>query len=193
MDQKRGIGKNNKLLFQITDDMKRFRQLTTDRPVIMGRKTFESIGRPLPDRTNIIVTHNASFARGPLAKLKEIIVAHSLEDAMRIAKESVNRHSGKRSDSVGERIQNRPVLSQSNGFWTSQNDDKKQEEIFIIGGGQIYAQSLPLADKLYLTLVEGEYGADTFFPEYENQGFHVIREEKRESEGYRYTFIDLER
>lgn len=151
IDEKRGLGKNNDLLFRIPEDLQRFRQLTAGKPVIMGRKTFESIGRVLPNRTNIIITRDKNF------KAEGTIVVHSLEEAL-------------------QQAQSKP----------------SNEEIFIIGGGQIFAQALPLVQKLYLTLVEGDYGADTFFPDY-SEFKKVVFEEFRESGGYRYRFLELER
>lgn len=155
VDEKLGLGKDNKLLWNIPEDLKRFKEITNGHPIIMGRKTFESIGRILPNRTNIIVTRNLSFsfARSDLAKL-----AGSLEEAIKIAKNAPGN-----------------------------------DEIFVIGGGQIFKQALMLADKLYLTIVNGNYDADTFFPEYEYLFTNKISEEKGESNGYKYKFVDLEK
>lgn len=150
MDEKRGIGKNNQLLFKISEDLKRFKELTTGHPVIMGRKTYESIGRLLPNRTNIIITHNSSFI------IQGALIAGSLEEGIELSKKSGGR-----------------------------------KEIFIIGGGQIFAQAIGIADKLYLTLVNGEYDADTFFPDF--SAFKVVKREDRESEGYKYKFLELTR
>ena len=158
MDEKRGIGKNNQLLFKISKDLLRFKQLTTGHPVIMGRKTYESIGRALPKRTNIIVTRKKAAAKNGVE------IVHSLEEAIETATE---------------------ILKQV------QDDNKK--EVFVIGGGQIFAQAIGMADKLYLTIVQGDYDADTFFPEYENKGFKIVKEEKREENGYKFRFVDLER
>jgi dihydrofolate reductase len=146
------IGKDNRLLFHISDDLRRFKKLTSGHPVIMGRKTFESIGRPLPSRTNIVVTRDRPY------KAAGCIVSHSLEDAIEIAKK------------------NPPAGG----------------EIFIIGGGQIYSQAIKIADKLYLTLVEGEYEADTFFPDY-SQFKKVVFKQSGENRVYKYKFLELER
>ena len=148
--QNRAIGKNNKLLWDIPQDLQRFKRITSGHPVIMGQNTFESLGRPLPNRTNIVLTFDKSF------QAPGCIVVYSFEEATKIASE------------------------------------KDKEEIFFIGGGQIYAQAIKLADKLYLTLVEGEYDADTFFPDYSDFKKTVF-EEKRESAGYKYKFLELER
>lgn len=148
--ENRAIGKNNKLLWHISEDLKRFKEITSGHPVIMGQKTFESLGKPLPGRTNIVLTYDKSY------QAPGCIVAYSLEEAIKIASK------------------------------------KEKREIFFIGGGQIYAQAIKLADKLYLTLVEGEYDADTFFPGY-SEFKKVVFEEKHESDGYKYKFLELER
>ena len=150
LDQAKGIGCDNKLLWHIPEDLARFRKLTSGHVVIMGRKTHESIGRPLPNRTNIVVTSNKNL------KLVGCIVANSLEDALGIARQ------------------------------------KEKEEIFIIGGGKIYEQTLPLADKLYLTVVEGNFGADTFFPPYEGFG-RIVSQRDSSSGEYRFKFLEIER
>lgn len=115
------IGKDNQLLWRLPDDLKRFKQLTLGHPMIMGRKTFESIGKPLPGRTSIVVTRNADFA------VEGVIVAHSLEDALLLAAE------------------------------------KDDEEIFIVGGGELYRQSQEIATRLYLTKVHTTIEGDTYF------------------------------
>ena len=146
--QNRELGKDNKLLFHIPKDLKRFKKITFGHPVIMGRKTFESLGKPLPKRTNIIITRNRNY------KAKGCIICHSLINAIEIAQK------------------------------------KSKNEVFIIGGGQIYKQAIKLADKLYLTIVKGEFEADTYFPDY-SQFKKVIKEEKKESKGYKYMFLEL--
>lgn len=151
MDEKRGIGKNNNLLFKIPEDFKRMRSLTDGHPLVMGRKTHESIGRVLPNRTNIIVT------RDPDYKVEGAVVVHSLEEAFAVAQKSPGA-----------------------------------DEIFIFGGGQIFQKVLPKVDRLYLTIVEGDYGADTFFPDY-SEFKKVVFEQAGEWDGYKYTFLDLER
>ena len=145
------IGDKNALLWNIKEDMRRFRTTTTGHPVIMGRKTYESIGRPLPKRTNVVITRGDTAFEG-------CEMAHSLEEA--IAKFPAD------------------------------------EEVFIIGGAQIYAQALPLADKLYLTVVHRNYAGDTSFPEIDYSEWRELsREEFARGEDYdgRFTFIDLER
>lgn len=145
------IGDKNALLWNIKEDMRRFRTTTTGHPVIMGRKTYESIGRPLPKRTNVVVTRGDSEFEGCL-------VAHSIEEAVKMF--------------------------------------SPDEEVFIIGGAQIYKQALPLADKLYLTVVHRSYEGDTSFPEIDySEWRELAREEFERGEEYEnaFTFVDLVR
>ncbi|MDO8460921.1 MAG: dihydrofolate reductase [bacterium] len=170
MDEKRGIGKNNDLLFRIPEDFKRMKALTIGHPIIMGRKTFESIGRPLPNRTNIIITRDTSY------KKEGTIVVHSLEDAIEKARNVILSEAKDLDSSPAKRGQN----------------DKREKEIFIFGGGQIFAEALPLVDKLYLTIVEGDFNADTFFPDY-SEFKNIVFEQKGESGDYKYKFLELEK
>lgn len=152
LSENNALGKDNKLIFKIPEDLKRFKEITSGHPIIMGRKTYESIGYPLPNRTNIIVTRDKSY------KAEGCEVVHSLNEAIEVAK------------------RNPPVGG----------------EIFVIGGGQIYKEAIGIADKLYLTIVEGKYDADTFFPDYSDFK-KVIHSESHESAGYKYKFLDLEK
>lgn len=146
----RELGRGNELIFQIPEDMKHFRETTQGHTVIMGRKTYESIGRPLPNRTNIVVSRDESY-EVPAGVLK----ATSIEEAIELAKKHENN------------------------------------EIFVIGGAQIYSLAMPYADKLYLTLVNAEVkDADAFFPEY-SEFKKVLFERKSRDKNYSYTFIDL--
>lgn len=147
----RGLGKDNQLLFHIPGDLPRFKNLTTGHPVIMGRKTFESIGRLLPNRTNIIITRSSEYA------VNGAIMVSSVADAIEAAKKS-----------------------------------EGSEEIFIIGGGQIFQEALPITDRLYLTVVDTEVPADTFFPDYSHFGKVIAKEERTDWE-YPYAYITLER
>ncbi|HNH20778.1 MAG TPA: dihydrofolate reductase [Ferruginibacter sp.] len=116
------IGKNNQLLWHLPNDLKFFKNTTWGMPVIMGRKTFESVNKPLPGRFNIVIT------RQPGWKVEGVVVASDLNDALRKAEKT------------------------------------NCNEIFIIGGGEIYNQAFPLAGKIYLTRVHAELEGDTFFP-----------------------------
>jgi len=145
------IGKDNTLMWRLPDDLKRFKKLTTGHPIIMGRKTHQSIGRPLPDRTNIVVTRDRNL------EIPGCTMAHSMVEAIEKAKEI------------------------------------DQEEIFIIGGAEIYKKALSIADKLYVTKVDIDLDGDAFFPEYSNVFSKKISEEKKEFEGQKYSFLVLEK
>lgn len=148
----REIGCNNKLLWHIPEDLKRFKQITTGHPIVMGRLTYESIGKPLPNRTNIVIARKEENFSSP-----GIEVANSIEDALELAKKSPGG-----------------------------------EEIFICGGGSIYKQTIGLADKLYLTVVDDEPEADTYFPDYSD--FKNIKsEEGHETDEIKYTNYILTR
>ncbi len=124
------IGSNNSLLWHITEDLRYFRQTTSGHAVVMGRKTYDSIGRPLPNRHNVVITRQDIEIEG-------CSVVHSLEQALELL--------------------------------------AAEEEIFIIGGGEIYSAALPLADKLYLTRVQWPYEGDTKFPTWDEAEWDLIR------------------
>lgn len=151
----RALGKDNKLLWHLPEDLKYFKQTTLSHAVIMGRKTYESIGKPLPSRTNIVVT------RTPTYKAEGCKVVESLDNALAYARALTNPGSN---------------------------------EIFIIGGADIYTQAFPHADRLYLTLIDdpGD-GADVFFPEYEKEFTKVIAEEKGVSGTIPFRRVILDR
>lgn len=149
ISKNRAIGKDNALLWRLSSDLKRFRELTTGSSVVMGRKTYESIGRPLPNRRNMIVTRDSAYS----AEGCECF--GSLESAL----EACGR------------------------------------DCYVIGGGEIYSQAMPVADRLHITLVRGEFEADAFFPEIGKEWAKVSRQdfEKDDKNEYDYSFIDYER
>jgi len=122
VDQAGGIGKDSRLPWHLSQDLRRFKQLTLGHHIIMGRKTYESIGRPLPGRQSIVITRNPEYQE------KSIIIAPSISTALQIA------------------------------------TDNGEDEVFVIGGGEIYEQILPFADRIYLTEVNSISDCDTFFP-----------------------------
>lgn len=144
------IGRDNQLLWHISEDLKFFKRTTLGSPVIMGRKTFESIGRPLPKRVNIVVSRG--FNTG-----EEVAVAASLEEAFKVA------------------------------------EDTNLEKCFVIGGGQIYSQALPLVDSLIVTHVHTVIeDADTFFPEIDPVIWQVSERSELltdEESGYTFEFV----
>lgn len=151
ISENRVIGKEGKIPWHLSDDFRRFKERTMGHVIIMGRKTHESIGRPLPGRTNIIITRDTA------REFPGCIVAMSLEEALSKAREI------------------------------------EPEEVFICGGGQIYAEALPLADRLYLTVVHAIIDGDAFFPEYAEQFGKTVESEAFEETGYRLSYLTLER
>jgi dihydrofolate reductase len=127
------LGKNNQLLWHLPDDFKRFKTLTSGHYIIMGRKTFESFPKPLPNRTHIIITRNKDYCP------EGCIVVNSLQEALAIC--------------------------------------PKENENYIIGGGEIYKQSIDFADKIDITRVHHEFEADTFFPDLDLNFWQLESEE----------------
>lgn len=139
------LGKDNQLLWHLPDDFKRFKQVTTGHYIIMGRKTFESFPKPLPNRTHVIITRQKDYHPDGC------IVVDSIQKALEIS--------------------------------------PKNEDIFIIGGGEIYNLSMPLADKIDLTKVHATFDADTFFPEIDPQQWRLESEEFHpEDDRHQYDF-----
>jgi len=144
------IGINNTLPWHLPDDLKRFRALTTGHHIIMGRKTYESLGRLLPGRTTVIVTRNKNY------RLEGALIAHSLEGAVALCK----------------------------------NDD----EVFLIGGAELYQDGLKLADKLYITEVDLTVDGDAFFPEFDlNLWQETSREAHTSAQGLSFSYITYTR
>jgi dihydrofolate reductase len=149
ISKNRIIGNNNQLIWKLSSDLKRFKELTNGNPVVMGRKTYESIGRPLPNRRNIIITRNSEY------EVEGCEIVSSLEEAL--------------------------LLTNNN--------------CFIIGGGEIYKQSLNIADKIYLTLVDKDFEGDTSFPELGKEWAKINQDdfEADEKNEYNYSFIEYDR
>ncbi len=146
------IGKDNGLVWHMPADLKRFKSKTLGHYIIMGRKTLESMDKPLPGRTTIVVTRNQDYhAEG-------CIVVHDVQDAFRLA------------------------------------EANKQEEVFILGGAEIYKLTMDLVDKIYLTEIKASFEGDTFFPEINSQKWKEILREEHEADQknpYPYAFVDL--
>lgn len=153
MGEKNEIGADNQLLWHLPKDLKHFKDLTTGHPIIMGRKTYESIGKALPNRTNIVISRKKNwFEEG-------ILIVGSIKEAVKFAK-------------------------------------KIDEDIFIIGGGNIYEQTMEIADKLEVTLVKAELKADTFFPKIDKKIWKLSEEvfhEKDEKNQYDFSFQTYEK
>ena len=146
MSKNRVIGDSNSLIWHLPADLKRFKELTTGNPIVMGRKTYESIGRPLPNRRNIIITRDVKY------DVEGCEVVNSLEEALMIC----------------------------------------NNNCFIIGGGEIYKQSMSIADQIYLTLVHEDFEGDTEFPEIGSEWKMVTSQdfEPDEKNKHKYSFIE---
>ena len=150
MANNRVIGKDNDMPWHLPADLQHFRKVTTGKPIIMGRKTYESIGRPLPKRHNIIISRNSDY------KVEGCDVVGSLDEAVKLAGDV--------------------------------------EEIFIIGGGFLYNQTIDSADKLYLTFIDLEVDGDTFFPVFEHLNTKKIASEQHQKDDnnpYDYVFTEF--
>ncbi len=148
----RVIGKDKQLPWNLPADLKHFKDLTLGKPVIMGQRTLESIGKPLPGRTNIVLSLDENFAPAGC------IIVHSIEEALKAAGDS--------------------------------------EEVMIAGGASVYGQFLPLAHKMYLTLIEADFEGDAYFPEFNWSDWREtdrIENQTDKENSYKYTFITLER
>lgn len=149
----RALGKDNQLLWHLSEDLKFFKRTTQNHPIIMGRKTYDSIGRPLPNRTNIVVS--SQLKQGDLAGC---LIAGDLAQAIRLAQQTGT------------------------------------DELFIIGGAQIYAQALQqnLADRLLITHVKRDFEADVFFPEISQRHWQELERESHHdaASGLDFDFVD---
>lgn len=147
VDANLGIGKNNQLLVHFPADLKHFKKITTGHTVIMGRKTYESMGKALPNRHNIVITRQPDYV------LADADVKHSLKEAL--------------------------------------DSSKNEREVFVVGGAEIFKESLPISDKIYLTRIHKSFDADTFFPEIDGTWKEAEREDHQEDEKnpFNYSFI----
>lgn len=152
------LGKDNQLLWNLPNDMKHFKELTTKNFICMGRKTYESIGKPLPNRTNIIISRNTKY-NSPVG----IFVYNSLEDV-------INEYE----------------------FY-----NQREDELFIIGGADVYKQSMQYCDRMYITVVEEIFeDADAHFPKFDLTEWKITEHtthEANDKNPYKHHFITYER
>jgi dihydrofolate reductase len=151
MARNRVIGADNRIPWHLPNELRLFKSLTMGHPIVMGRRTFESIGRLLPGRTTVIVTRQADYA------VPGAIVAHSVREALAACK----------------------------------GDD----EIFVIGGADLFRDTLPIADRLYLTVVDAEPEGDTFMPEIDSRAWREIESQsfpadERHAHAYRFSVLE---
>lgn len=154
VDTKGGIGKENRLPWHLSSDLKRFKQLTTGHYIAMGRKTYDSIGKTLPGRIMLVITHRRDI------DINDVILFDSIGSAITYAK------------------------------------DHGENELFIIGGGEIFLDTIDLADRIYLTLVHADCNADVFFPAIRDDAWQVITSmvvDKQAGDDYKTDFKILER
>jgi dihydrofolate reductase len=152
MAQNRVIGRNNQLPWRLSADLKHFKALTMGKPIVMGRRTHESIGRPLPGRQNIVVTRDPDYSA------QGCTVVHSISQAL---------------DAAGP-----------------------EAEVMIMGGAELYRQTIGQADQLYLTLVQADIEGDVWFPEIDPGQWHEIERQRHladEHNEYDYDFIVMQR
>lgn len=146
------IGKNNKLVWHMPADLRFFKNTTMGHTLIMGRKTFESFGKPLPGRKSIVITRQKDWNH------EGVIVVHSLKDAIKLAPGS--------------------------------------EEVFIVGGAEIYRQALPLCERMYLTIIHHDFEGDTYFPPVDFSQWNLKSDEKHQADeknAFDYSFRFYER
>lgn len=152
ISENNAIGKNNQLLWHLSADLKHFKEITSGHTIIMGRKTYDSIGKPLPNRRNIVISRNTDLI------LPGVEVVGSVHEALALC--------------------------------------TSEKEVFMIGGAEIYKQSLPITQKIYLTTVHQTFEADTFFPDLKTTEWKETEKEQHqvdEKNNLPYTFSTLER
>ena len=152
ISENNAIGKDNQLLWYLPADLKHFKDITTGGTIIMGRKTYDSIGKPLPNRRNIVITRKTDL------EITGVEVVNSLQEALSLC--------------------------------------TQEQEVFIIGGAEIYKHALAVTNRIYLTTVHQSYEADAFFPELNNNEWEEIHQEYHEADeknSVAYTFSTLER
>ena len=146
MSKNRAIGKNNKLPWNIPEDLKYFRDKTRGKTVVMGRKTYDSIGRLLPKRTNVIITRKLNY------DVDGAIIVNNI-------------------DSLFDNI-------------------KDDDEVMIIGGSEIYNQMLPLAERIYLTIINTEIDGDSFFPQLDDNWVEVSSDQRSGSPSFSFNIYE---
>ncbi|MGA9227213.1 MAG: dihydrofolate reductase [Mesobacillus sp.] len=153
MDENRVIGLHNELPWRLPEDLKFFKRVTMGHPIAMGRKTYESIGKPLPGRENIVITRDETF------RPEGSVIMNSIEELLE---------------------------------YTAKKDD----EVFVIGGAEIFKEVLPKADRLYLTMIHEQFEGDTYFPVFDIDKWQLETREKGLKDNknpYDYEFLIYKR
>lgn len=151
MDQNRVLGKDGKMPWHLPADLQHFKAITLQKPIIMGRKTFDSIGRALPRRRNIVVTRQSNWHQAGVE------VVNSLQQALALVED--------------------------------------HEEVMVIGGGELYRQALPLATRLYLTLIDAAFAGDVTFPAWNAADWEITQQQQAEDQeqGITFRFVQMDR
>lgn len=186
MAENRVIGKDNALIWHIPEDLKHFKRTTMGKPIIMGRKSFEALGKPLPGRDNIVISRSGEVlphnAPTPTYKEMESVGVGEASSSSNAAPSNLHYVT-----SIEAGVEKGREIAAAKGL----------DEIFITGGGEIYKQTLPLTDRLYLTVLHRTYEGDTYFPEFDREEWTVTAEEKHpadpETNRPAFTFFTLER
>ncbi|MDD2337597.1 MAG: dihydrofolate reductase [Geobacteraceae bacterium] len=147
MAENRVIGRGAEIPWELPDDRRRFREITWGHPVVMGRKTYETLGGPLPGRVNIVLTRDCGY------RAAGCLVVHDRDEALHVVADA--------------------------------------DELFVCGGGELYREFLPLADKIYLTVLHQEVEGDVLFPEI--PGYFVVTEREKVSEPVPHSFLVYEK
>jgi dihydrofolate reductase len=145
------IGKDNKLIWHISKDLHRFKNITTGKTIVMGRKTFESLPGVLPNRKHIVITQNKQYSIDD----ERVIIEHDIKEILKY--------------------------------------ENSTEEVFVIGGGEIYKQLLPYCKRLYLTKIATTEEGDTYFPKFNKNEYSVMEEENNIDGSLKYSFVILEK
>lgn len=155
MDRNRVIGLDGDMPWNLPNDLKYFKEKTMNHTIIMGRKTFTSLGRVLPKRKHVVLTRNMN-----LGLPEEVVLIHDIEEIKNI------------------------------------NHQNPDEEYFVIGGGKIFEQVLPFADRMYITLIDEEFEGDVYFPKFDEKEWKLVSDkkgEKNERNPYNYTYLQYDR
>ncbi|MBX2833866.1 MAG: dihydrofolate reductase [Micavibrio sp.] len=174
------IGKDNAMIWHIPEDLKHFKRTTLGKPILMGRKSYEALGKSLPGRANIVISR--SYDALPEGEATQVF-KHMEAEGVSVT-EGTSTH---KVQSINDAIRLAKAIAKS--------DEK--DEIFITGGGQIYAETLAITERLYLTIIDRDYEGDTFFPEINWDEWNVTEKRKHPAEPEKdrpsCTFFTLER
>lgn len=187
MDRNRLIGRDGDLPWRLPNDLKHFKRLTVGKTVLMGRKTWISLGRPLPDRDNWVLTRDPSFAAEGCRvfhSLEEALAAHTQRHSPRVLTPPLAPRAVPPSPATQKRDSGLPAA------------DPAAEELMVIGGAELYRQTLPLAQRLYITEVDAQLEGDTHFPVLEPTQWRQVSADSHPADdrhAYAYTFKLLER